>query len=195
MEVQRKMKNKTFTEYIAPTVVLVVICLVITGALAFINSITEPIIEKNSIAAANEARFELLPDADDFTPYEGDLVVLEEGKVFVADCYVASNGAGMVVTVKTKSFGGLLTEMVGIDASGAITGVKVTDHKDTPGLGTKAQDPSYLKQYAGLTEYTSFAAKDDTSVTHVSGATVTSNAVHYGVAAALDQYNAMGGAN
>ena len=32
----------------------------------------------------------------------------------------------MVVTVKTKSFGGLLTEMIGLDNTGAITGVKVT---------------------------------------------------------------------
>ena len=42
------MKNNTFKEYIAPTVVLVIICLVITGALAGVNSITAPIIEENS---------------------------------------------------------------------------------------------------------------------------------------------------
>ena len=101
----------------------------------------------------------------------------------------------MVVTVKTKSFGGLLTEMIGLDANGAITGVKVTAHGDTPGLGTKAHDPAYLEQYKGLTEYTDVTAKKDANVTHVTGASVSSNAVHYGVAAALEQYKAMGGAN
>lgn len=188
------MKNNTFKEYIAPTVVLVIICLVITGALAGVNSITAPIIEENSEKAANEARFELLPDADDFTPYDGELAVLEEGKVYISDCYVANNGAGIVVTAKTKSFGGILTEMIGIDKDGAITGVKVTAHGDTPGLGTKAHDPEYLKQYKGLKEYTSTAAKDDANVTHVSGATVSSNAVHYGVAASLEQQKIVGGA-
>ena len=53
----------------------------------------------------------------------------------------------MVVTVKTASFGGLLTEMVGIDSEGAITGVKVTAHGDTKGLGTKAHDSGYLELY------------------------------------------------
>lgn len=189
------MTNNKFKEYIAPTLVLVVICLVITGALAYINSITAPIIEENSIKAADEARAELLPSADTFTAYDGELTVLEADKVFVEDCYIADNGTGMVVTVKTKSFGGLLTEMVGIDADGAITGVKVTAHSDTPGLGTKAQDPSYVEQYVGLDGYTDFTAKADQNITHVSGATVTSNAVHYGVCAALDQYKEVGGAN
>lgn len=53
----------------------------------------------------------------------------------------------MVVTVSTKSFGGALTEMIGIDADGKITGVEVTSHADTPGLGTKAHDAGYLAQY------------------------------------------------
>jgi electron transport complex protein RnfG len=194
MEVQR-MKSNTYKENIAPVVVLVAICLVITGILAYVNSITSPIIEENSIRSANEARTELLPAADSFTAYDGELVVLEESKVYVSECYVADNGAGMVVTVKTKSFGGILTEMVGLDADGVITGVKVTDHSDTPGLGTKAHDAGYLSQYIGLDSYTDYSAKKDANVTHVTGASVSSNAVHYGVCAALEQYKLMGGAN
>lgn len=195
MEVQKNMKSNKFKEYIAPTLVLVIICLVITGALAYINSITAPIIESNSIKAADEARAELLPSADSFTAYDGDLAVLEADKVFVTECYIADNNTGMVVTVKSKSFGGLLTEMIGIDVDGAITGVKVTAHSDTPGLGTKAQEPSYLEQYVGLDSYSAFTAKDDASINHVSGATISSNAVHYGVCAALDQYKIVGGTN
>ena len=189
------MKSNMYKENIAPVVVLVAICLVVTGLLAFVNSITAPIIEANAIREANAARTELLPEADTFTAFEGDLAVLEEGKVFVVDCYTADNGAGMVVTVKTKSFGGLLTEMIGLDADGNITGVKVTAHGDTPGLGTKAHDPAYLEQYKGLAEYTDYSAKADAGVTHVTGATVSSDAVHYGVCAALEQYNLVGGAN
>lgn len=188
------MKNNTFKQYIAPTVVLVVICLVITFALAYVNSITAPIIEKNAIETANAARAELLPAADTFTEYEGDLAVVEPEKIFVTECYIADNGSGMVVTVKTKSFGGLLTEMIGIDNTGAITGVKVTAHGDTPGLGTKAHDPEYVKQYVGLAELTELSAKADASVTHVSGATISSDAVHAGVYAALEQQKIVGGA-
>lgn len=188
------MKSNTFKEYIAPVVVLVAICLVVTGLLAFVNSITAPIIEENSIKAANEARAELLPAADTFTAFDGELAVVEEGKIFATECYIADNGSGMVVTVKTKSFGGLLTEMIGLDSKGKITGVKVTAHGDTPGLGTKAHDAGYLQQYVGLTEATDVTAKGDANVTHVSGATISSNAVHAGVYAALEQQKIVGGA-
>ena len=98
------MKSNTFKEYIAPVVVLVCICLVITFALAYVNSITAPIIEQNAIETANAARAELLPAADTFTEFKDKdkLVELDPGKVFVTECYIADNGSGMVVTVKTK---------------------------------------------------------------------------------------------
>ena len=189
------MKSNTYKEYIAPVVVLVAICLVVTFALAFVNSVTAPIIEENAIATANAARAELLPAADTFTAYEGEMVEMDPGKVFVEEVYTADNGSGVVVTVKTKSFGGLLTEMVGIDANGAVTGVKVTAHGDTPGLGTKAHAPEHLQQYVGLDSYNDYSAKADPSVNHVSGATISSNGVHFGVCAALEQYKLVGGAN
>lgn len=193
------MKSKTFKEYIQPVVVLVAICLVMTFALAYVNSITAPIIEQNAIETANAARAELLPAADTFTEFKDKdkLVELDPGKVVVTECYIADNGSGMVVTVDTKSFGGILTEMVGIDNTGAITGVKVISHADTKGLGTKAHDSKYLEQqYKGKTELAAADnIKGDPAVNHVSGATISSNAVYQGVCAALEQYKTMGGAN
>ena len=188
------MKSNSFKEYIQPTLVLVLICLVMTFALAYVNSITAPIIADNTVKAADAARAELLPAASSFEQYDGDLVVLEPDKVYVTECYIAE-GIGMVVTVNTSSFGGILTEMVGIDADGAITGVKVTNHSDTKGLGTKAHDSSHTKQYIGVTELTATSAKEDPAITPVSGATISSNGVHYGVYAALEQYKQVGGVN
>lgn len=187
--------NNTFKEYVAPIVVLVCICLVITAALAATYGVAKPIIDKNAIEAANTARAELLPAADTFTAFDGELVDHAADKVTVKDCYIADNGSGMVVTVGTKSFGGELVEMIGIDADGKITGVQVQSHADTPGLGTKAHAPAHLAQYKGLSELTSTKAKDDANVNHISGATISSNAVHYGVYAALEQYKIVGGAN
>ena len=105
----------------------------------------------------------------------------------------ADNKSGIVVTVVTSSFGGKLTEMVGIDADGAITGIKVTDHADTPGVGTKAQAPGHLEQYVGVSELTNTNIKKDPAIDHVSGASVSSGAIHYGVYGALEQFKLMGG--
>jgi len=123
------------------------------------------------------------------------LVEVEKDKIYVEDCYIANDG-GMVVTVKSASFGGLLTEMVGIDANGAITGVKVTAHADTKGLGTKAHEGKYVTQYEGL-DTLAFAdnVKGDPAIEHVSGATISTNGVYQGVCAALKQFEAVGGAN
>lgn len=190
-------KNSTFIEYIAPVVVLVAICLVITLALALTNNVTAPVIEANDKAAADANRIELLPDGDAFTEYTGELLATEDGKVYIQDVYQADNGAGMVVTAVTKSFGGALTEMIGIDQNGAITGVVVTKHSDTAGLGTKAHEPGYLKQYVGVTELNCIGAKDESKtgngITYVSGASISSNAVHYGIYEALQQYQAING--
>ena len=191
------MKNNTFKEYIQPVVVLVAICLVITFALAYVNSITSPIIAENTARNADAARTELLPSATSFEQYSGDLTVLVPDKVYVTECYV-SEGEGMVVTVDTQSFGGILTEMVGIDNTGAITGVKVMSHADTKGLGTKAHDAAYLeKTYKGKTELANADnIKGDSSVSFITGATISSNGVYQGVCAAMEQYKTvMGGAN
>lgn len=192
------MKSNTYKEYVAPIVVLVGICLVISFALAMTNSKTAPVIEANDKAAADQARTELLPEGDAFTQFDGELIApTADGKVNVKDVYTADNGAGVVITVGTKSFGGELTEMIGIDKDGKITGVKVTKHNDTAGLGTKAHDPEFVKQYIGVDTLTCTSAKDESKtgngITYISGASISSNAVHYGVHEALAQFEAMGG--
>lgn len=190
-------KNSTFKEFISPILVLVVICFVVTFLLAFTYGITKPIIDENTAKAASEARSALLEAAEgQFSDAGDDLVEYEPGKVYVEDCYKADNGAGIVVTVKSNSYGGLLTAMIGIDKDGAITGVQVTDHADTPGVGTKAQDAGHLAQYIGKTELGSDTIKahaDD--IVEVTGASVSSGAIHKAVYCALEQFKAMGGVN
>ena len=58
------MKSNTYDEYIKPVVVLVVICLVVTTLLALTYSVANPIIIKNTKAAADKTRTELLSQAD-----------------------------------------------------------------------------------------------------------------------------------
>ena len=187
-------KNNAFKDFISPILVLVLICFAVTFLLAFVYGITKPIIDKNTAAAASEARSALLEEADGkFSDAGAELVVYEDKKVYATECYTADNGSGMVVTVESNSYGGMLTAMVGIDKDGAVTGVQVTEHADTPGVGTKAHAEGHLAQYVGLTELTSDQVKKDSSVQYVTGASVSSGAVHKAVYCALEQYKAMGG--
>jgi electron transport complex protein RnfG len=182
------MKSNTYKEYIAPVLVLVVICVVVTAALAQTYAVSNPIIEKNAAIAADKARAEVLPEGDSFTKYEGKLAT------GVTECYVADNKAGMAVTATAKSFGGTLTAMIGIDKDGKVTGVTITGHADTPGLGTKPMTPEYLKaQYFGADNLAADSIKDDQGVDQIVGATISSNAIYQTVKEALQQYQECGG--
>ena len=166
-------KNK----FAAPVIVLSSICLVVSLALAFTYKIANPITADTGAKSA-------------------------DGKAVVQEVFAANNGTGYVMTVNTTSFGGELTMMVGLNAEGAVTGVKVTVHADTPGVGTKNMEPSYLSQYNGISELTSASdVKKESaelasggSFAFISGASVTGQAIHSGVDAALIQYAAIGGA-
>ena len=189
-------ENNTFKEFISPILVLVAICFVTTFALAFIYGITDPIITENNAKAAAENRAELLAESKgEFNEPETNLWKSDDAKikVEVTECYVASNGCGMVVTAKSNSYGGDLVSMIGIDKDGAITAVKVTEASDTPGVGSKAQLPNHLDQYKGLTEVTSIGDIKKSNVNAVTGASVSSGAVHRTVCAAMEQYKMMGG--
>ena len=186
--------NKTFAEFISPILVLVVICFVTTFALAFIYGITDPIIKENNAKAAAETRAYLLEASEgQFDVYDGDLYVDAANKITVTECYVAQNKSGMVVTAKSNSYGGDLIAMIGIDEQGAITAVQVTEASDTPGVGSKAQLPDHLNQYVNLTELSNVAVKKDANVNAVTGASVSSGAVHRCIYGALEQYKQMGG--
>ena len=74
-----------------PIVVLCVICVVITGALAATNEATAPVIEAARIEAERLARAELLPDADDFTQENVSVTNVDS-------VYTANNGVGTIVT-------------------------------------------------------------------------------------------------
>lgn len=181
------MKNNAFKENIAPALVLMIICLVVTAALAGTYGVANPLIEKNAQKTADEARVKVLPSGDSFTPYDGKLV---NG---VEECYMADNKSGMAVTATYKSFGGTLTAMVGVDQDGKITGVTVTNHADTPGLGTKAMTDEYLAQYGGVDTAGQDNIKGDANIDQIVGATISSNAVYQCVSEALLQYKECGG--
>ncbi|MDD3350595.1 MAG: RnfABCDGE type electron transport complex subunit G [Eubacteriales bacterium] len=180
--------NSSKKELIAPSLVLFLICLVVTAALAGTYQLTQPIIENINAENANIARGEVLPSgADGFTKADSELIEN------VVDVYQANNGSGMTFTTVDKGFGGTITVMVGIDNAGAITGVKVTGHSETPGLGTKAMTVDYLSQYVGQTAITRTDEAEKTQIDAITGATVSSNAIFRATNTALAQYEEIGG--
>lgn len=172
--------NKIFK----PIVVLVIICIVVTGALAATNSVTDPIIDEATRVAQEKARTELLPEADGFDPVTG--VEVEN----VTDIYKSTNDVGVVITSSAKGYGGDVVVMTAFNPDGTIKQIKVTEQAETKGIGSKVVDtPSYWESYQGLDASQPLVLNED--VDAVTSATISSTALINAVNSAIEAYNAI----
>ena len=173
----------TMKEIVKPTVVLLLICLVVTACLVGTYQLTAPVIAAQGEAEANAARREVLPEGDDFEKIEIDQTLIDQG---IVEVYKATNGAGITVQAVGKGYGGDISGMTGLEADGAIVAVKVLTSSETPGVGTKTAEPDFLDQFLGKTG-------DVDDVQTIAGATVSSNAMKGILNATLSAYDQVKG--
>lgn len=170
------MKN-TFKDIIKPILALTCICLVVTAVLAYINSVTAPIIAQASEEEARQAMEEVLSEADSFSE-----ITLKNAPETVTQIYSADNGEGYVFMLTTKGYGGDMELICGVKQDGTIEACKTLDHSETSGLGSKTADDEYRNQYIGK----SLNTLDE--VDAVSGATISSTAYMGAIEDALDAF-------
>ena len=161
------MKSSVKADFVMPILVLLLICLVMSGLLAGTNFITVDIIAAGDAQRAEQARIDALPAADGFTKLD---VTIPEGST-VTEVYEATNGAGYVFMSATTGYGakGSLQIICSIDADGKIVKTATLAHDETPGLGTKVTEDAFAGQFAG--KDASLAGVDT-----ISGATISSSA-------------------
>ena len=171
-------------DILKPIAVLAAICLVVTALLAYINSVTSPIILAAELKAAEEARTEVMEGATSFE--EIDPETLPEG---VTEGYKADNG-GYVFRMTTKGYGGDIKMICGI-LDDKITKVETLSHSETSGIGSKVVDnkSGYGDNYIGKT------AEDYESVDGITGATISSTAYKKALESAFAAYEAVKEAN
>ncbi len=137
-----------FNEKIKPPLVLTLICLITCGLLvaAYEATYTDTtgIITDKLTAGLTELYgsadgFEMLKNEDGTVlTYEGVTSVLWDGE-----------NAAFEITADGYSTGGLHV-LVGIDKGGTVSGVSIMTIGETPGLGTKVQNPDFLGQFRGV---------------------------------------------
>ena len=113
--------------------------------LAFVYTGTAKIIAVRQQADLEAALKELFPDADSFEA-AGD-IHSPDASVAIESAYAAlKNGqtVGAALRLSRASYGGPIKIMTGVGADGRITGVKIMEHADTPGLGANAASPHIL---------------------------------------------------
>ena len=170
---------------IKPVVVLVVICICVSAALAVTNYITAPIIAEGDLIRNNGARVELFP-AEAYNKLEGEWAgVTEAYEVVTGDAVI-----GYIITGVTKGYGGDVPVMVAIDTAGSIVGIQISGTEETQGLGSKIEETAFKDQFKGLA---ASAVTLNTDVQQVAGATVSSAAAVTAVNSAIDAFAAITG--
>ncbi len=175
-----KFKSKAI---LYPTVIMVLICLVVTAALAVTNKITKDKIEAINKQNSADAMRRVLSAKE-----------YNEKDISGTKYYEASDGqntVGYIFTLEEKGYGGTVSVMVGIGTEGSVKAVEVLDvSNETPGLGQNTANENFTKQFEGKSESLTavkFGTKQqDSEIDAVASATITSKAVTKAVNEALD---------
>lgn len=171
---------------------LFVITVIVSVALACVNMVTKPTIDRLAEEKRLASMAAVMP-GDNMTYTLTDDTFDSVTGINLAE----ENGTlkGYCVQVSSNGFGGAISMMVGVDAECNVTGVEILSMSETAGLGSRASEESFREQYVGRTG-TINVKSGDNAITPISGATVTSKAVTLGVNNAIAAVQALtGGAN
>ena len=161
-------------------VVLVVICLLTSAALAVVNHFTAPVSAANAAAREQQARLDAVPETASFEPID---LALPDG---VVGAYTALDASGTplsyLFTVEGKGFGGTIQVLCVIGSDGLIRTCRTMDvSSETTTLGGQTASESYTGQYTGQDASLS-------GVSAISGATITSTAYRGCVETAFEAF-------
>lgn len=164
------MKNK----YLKSIVVLFSICLIVAVLMAFINSLTAPIIADAEVKKVKESLTAVLPDSD---PDNLEKVELPGGvSETVTGVYKDAANGCFAVTVSTRSnySQGDLAFTIGVASDGKIIKINVTNYQETKPVGNDY--------------FASFVNKDAAleGIDTVAGVTYSSTAIKSAVADVFD---------
>lgn len=188
------------SESIKNTISLMLITLIAGLLLGAVYEITKEPIRKENQKAKEEAYKAVFADADAFED-----VKIDEDKVAKAldekglDATIneamkvldkSGQQIGYVLTVTDhEGYGGDIQFAMGVQSDGTLNGISFLSISETAGLGMKAKEDAFRKQFEGKKTdrivYTKNGAKADNEIDALSGATITTNAVTNGVNAGL----------
>lgn len=198
-------------EIIKNSIILCVITLVSGLLLGVVYEVTKEPREKQQEKAKQEAYFTVFENADSFEDYKYDEKAMEKylkdcgygNDIAVIDGIVVAkdssgNDMGYVITITDKEgYGGDIKLSMGITNEGMVNGISFLTLTETAGVGMKAAENSFKKQFAEkpaqIFNYTGETTENENKVDAISGATVTSKAVVNGVNAGVLAYEFISG--
>lgn len=192
--------------------ILTAFTLVLGFILALVYAVTEKPREAATQKTVQAAYQQVFKDADSFEDYEFDAdeankLISDAGYKDTIDGVVTALDSskkvlGYVITVTAKDGSqGSITFSVGIKNDGTVNGYSITSISETPGLGMKAEEADFYKQFENKKvdkfDVVKTTASKDEEIEAITGSTITSKAMANGCNAAITyfQNKLQGGAN
>lgn len=168
-------------ETIRPVVVLVSICMVAGALLGFVHAATEPVAQANAEKKAREVYETLVPEAKDFAELDCSV----DGCTAALEARDSSGDLlAYVIVAQSKGYGGQVPIAVAFEPEGTVKSITAMSNEETPGLGTKIANESYIGQYVGM----SAEKADAEDIDLISGATISSRAALAAFNIAVEAY-------
>ncbi|MCL2063870.1 MAG: RnfABCDGE type electron transport complex subunit G [Candidatus Cloacimonetes bacterium] len=146
--------------------VLLIVASISCGVLAFVNSITAPLIEENKRQARINAQRTVFPEARDFIEVDNVSMTF----------YVALDSEnellGYVLETVGIGYNGNIRAMVGINQDLSIKRVAILEHEETPGLGDKITRNDFLNLFMNLEKHDLRIDREGGRITNITGATI-----------------------
>ena len=162
--------------------VLLAVAAVIALVLGVVNEITRGPIEQYLNGKRDAAYAMVMPgDGNTYEEIDAGSYANDPSNSITKLCTAkdaSGNDIGYVAETTFSGAQGMITMVIGLDNDLTCTGIGVTEHSETSGLGAKAADPTdpFPQSMVGLTDGAKLS-KDGGSVSAISGATLTSRAV------------------
>ncbi len=185
--------------------VMLLFTLVFTSLMAGVFTLTQPTIEAsrqagkmrlvNEVLSPERYDNDLLADYVDLAPVQS--LGLDRGGRVLRARKQGRPAALVLEAIAKDGYAGRIALAVAVDADGRVTGVRVTEHKETPGLGDyidprkdKNRERPWIGQFAGLSfddiaEAKWMVRRDGGAFDYHIGATISARAVVHVSARAL----------
>lgn len=157
-----------------------------TLLLALANAMTQEPIAQSAQEDLRRSLEQVIPaETHDNNPATDTLVLKADGKdVLVYRARQAGRVSGVAFEVSQRGYSGAIRVLLGMDANGQLTGVRVLHHTETPGLGDKieASRSDWITRFTGLSlgnppDAQWAVKKDGGPFDQFAGATITPRAV------------------
>ena len=162
--------------------VLLAVAAVIALVLGVVNEVTKGPIEQYLNGTRDAAYAMVMPgEGNTYEEIDAGSYANDPSNSITKLCTAkdaSGNDIGYVAETTFSGAQGMITMVIGLDNDLTCTGIGVTEHSETSGLGAKAADPTdpFPQSMVGLTDGAKLS-KDGGSVSAISGATLTSRAV------------------